>query len=367
MNKSESIASTIHSARCVARLSVLLFGSDRGEGTNRAIEDVASYDRERLGQLWGLATSHHVLMRTFPALHQLMAAQGNSRSEWLENVVKTEHARIHHALCVLAPICAALEEVGEVIVIKSLDHWPDLGNDLDLYTTATGNEVVSLMQERFHARLAGRSWGDRLANKWNFIIPGLPELVEVHVGRLGQTGEQVAITDSLVARAQRAEFGAHVFRVPSGEDRVMISTLQRMYRHFYVRLCDIANTARLVDSEAIDYLYLESVARSAGIWEGVATYLAILAEYVEQYRDRAVQLPPLIMEDARFFRTEVRLKKRFLRIPIFPQGASLYVKEWARLFVKGELQNTLRLSLLPGLAAAALVAAKISGSDKGIW
>jgi len=367
MNKSETIDSTVHSTRCFTQLSALLFGSDQSDGTKRAIRDVSSYDREHLGQLWGLATSHHVLMRTFPALDRGMATQGNSRSEWLENAVKTEHARIHHALEVLAPICAALEEVGEVIVIKSLDHWPDLGNDLDLYTTAAGTEVVSLMHERFQARLAGRSWGDRLANKWNFIVPGLPELVEVHAGRLGQTGEQVAITDSLVARAKRAEFGAHMFRVPSGEDRVIISTLQRMYRHFYVRLCDIANIARLVDSEAIDYLYLESVARSAGIWEGVATYLVVLAEYVEQYRDRAFRLPSLIVDDVRFFGTEVRLRKRFLRIPIFPQGASLYVKEWARLLFNGEVLNTLRLSLLPGLAAAAAVAAKISGSDKGIW
>jgi hypothetical protein len=367
MNKSETIDSTIHSARCLALLSRLLLGSDKSQGTTRAIQEVASYDREQLGQLWGLATSHHVLMRTFPALHRVVAREGNSRSEWLENAVKTERARIDHALRFLAPICEALEDVGEVVVIKSLDHWPDLGSDLDLYTTAAGAEVVSVMRERFHARLAGRSWGDRLANKWNFIIPGLPELVEVHVGRLGQTGEQVAITDSLVAQAKRAEFGPHTFRVPGSEDRVIISTLQRMYRHFYLRLCDIADNARLADAEAIDFLHLECVARSAGIWEGVATYLAILAEYVEQYRDRAFKLPPFIMDDARFFGTEVRLRKRFLRIPIFPQGASLYVKEWAKLLFNGELQNTLRLSLLPGLAAAAAVAAKISGSDKGIW
>src|ERR1019366_6398943 len=35
-----------------------------------------------------------------------------------------------------------------------------------------------------------QSWGDRLAHKWNFRIPGLPRLVEIHVGCLGQTGEQ---------------------------------------------------------------------------------------------------------------------------------------------------------------------------------
>ncbi len=194
----------------------------------------------------------------------------------------------------LFPICEALKEVGDVIVIKSLDHWPDLGNDLDLFTNAEGPEVVNVMTKRFKARPDARSWGDRLANKWNFIVPGLPELVEVHVSRLGQTGEQVAITNSLVTRSRRAEFGGLTFRVPAPEDRLIISTLQRMYRHFYIRLCDIADTAQLVDSGAIDYLYLKSLAQSAGLWDGLATYLVTVSGYVQAYRGKELPLPSLV-------------------------------------------------------------------------
>ncbi|MGA2924103.1 MAG: hypothetical protein ABSE28_23635 [Candidatus Sulfotelmatobacter sp.] len=58
---------------------------------------------------------------------------------------------------------------------------------------------------------------------------------------------------------------------------------------------------------------------------------------------------------------------KFLRIPIFPQAARLYASEWKRLLLNGELQSTLRLSLLPGLAAAAALELKLTGSDKGIW
>lgn len=83
------------------------------------------------------------------------------------------------------------------------------------------------MSARFQAKPADRSWGDRLANKWNFVMPGLPELVEVHVGRLGQTGEQIALTRSLSTRARKAQVGGHIFRVAAPEDRIIISTLQR--------------------------------------------------------------------------------------------------------------------------------------------
>jgi hypothetical protein len=99
------------------------------------------------------------------------------------------------------------------------------------------------MQTRFHAQIAPRSWGDRLANKWNFHVPGLPEAVEIHMGRLGQTGEEVAIAGFLSNRTRPQTLGDRTFRVPTAEDRLMISTLQRMYRHFYFRLCDVVDSA----------------------------------------------------------------------------------------------------------------------------
>jgi hypothetical protein len=306
-------------------------------------------------------------MRAFPALHAAMVAAGKEEAEWCENAIVKERARVEHALSFLSPICQALEKAGEVVVIKSLDHWPDLGNDLDLYTNAEGADVVAIMQERFKARLEERSWGDRLANKWNFAIPDLPELVEVHVSRLGQTGEQVAIMDSLVKRSRPAQFGSHTLRVPAPEGRLIISTLQRMYRHFYLRLCDIVDTARLVDSGAVDYAYLKALAGSAGLWDGLATYLVTVSGYVRSYCGNDLPLPSLVTSAARFGNELVYFRRKFLRIPIFPQAAKLYASEWKRLLLNGELQSTLRLSLLPGLAAAAAIEFKLTGTDKGIW
>jgi len=282
-------------------------------------------------------------------------------------MLEKERARIHHALSILSPICAALEELGDVVVIKSLDHWPDLGSDIDLYTNAAAADVAAVMANHFGARVAGRSWGDRLANKWNFIMPGLPELVEVHAGRLGQTGEQTAITSSLLDHAGPAQFESHKFRVPAAEDRLIITTLQRMYRHFYLRICDVANTGRALASNAVEFRRLYSVAASAGLWDGLATYLVIVAGYIQSYGCEEVPLPPLVTSAARFGAEQVRFRRRFLRVPIFPQAAGLYISEWQRLLRNGELQNATRLSLLPALATSAALALKFTGSDKGVW
>ena len=374
-----------NSAGYLTLLSQALLGSDGNTPSYLAAgqspcvepptETVSAFGPSEFGELfrelWTLANSHHVIMRSFPGFHRALGAEGSNRAEWIDRAIvraiAKEEARVYHALSFLAPICQALEDAGDVVVIKSLDHWPDLGSDLDLYTNAKPAEVVSIMRERFNAHLAERSWGDRLANKWNFVVPGLPELIELHVARLGQAGEQIAITQSLIARADTGQFGLHSFRVPAPEDRMIVSTLQRMYRHFYVRLCDIADNAKLVDSGAVDYPYLKSLAGSAGLWEGLATYLVIVSDYVKSYRGQGLPLPAFVTDAARFGNELVRFKRNFLRIPIFPQAASLYASEWKRMLLNGEIQSTLRLSLLPGLATAAALEFKITGSDKGIW
>jgi hypothetical protein len=287
--------------------------------------------------------------------------------EWIQTAVETEQARIDRALSYLAPICQELETAGTVVVIKSLDHWPDLGSDLDLYTDADAREVVAIMRNRFHAHLENQSWGDRLANKWNFQVPGLPELIEVHVQRLGQTGEQKLIGAALVARSARVQFGAHSFRVPSPEGRILVSTLQRMFRHFYIRLCDVLDVARTVEHDDVNYDYLSSLARSTGLWQGVATYLKIVSQYARQFRGEGIALPSFVLAAARFGNEKVRFAKKFLRIPIVPQSATLYATELKELLSNGEFQNTLRLGLLPLLATAAALEFRITGTDKGIW
>jgi hypothetical protein len=332
-------------------------------------EVVAPLSQKDFEDLKALALTNHVILRAFAPLQQVLEAQGNSRAaEWTASAVQQETERINHALGYLAQICSTLEEGGcPVTVIKSLDHWPDLGSDLDLYTDADPAKVVDLMGTHFHAKLADRSWGDRLANKWNFVVPGLPELIEVHAGRLGQTGEQTAVTRSVSTRARMAEIRGHVLRVPAPEDRIVISTLQRMYRHFYIRLCDIVDNARLLDLQLVDFAYLHSLGSTAGLWEGIATYLTIISEYVEAYRGNGVPLDSLVTRSAKFGTDQVRFRRDFLRVSILPHSMNLYASELMTLLLKGELRNSLRLSLLPGLATAAALEQKLTGSDKGIW
>lgn len=325
--------------------------------------------RHQFDDILALAHLNHVVVRWLEMFLKL--AREEQSLDWFQladSALSSEKARIAAALNSLHEVCTAFQNRGHAImVIKTLDHWPDFGSDMDLFTTAQPNEVLLLMTECFNARLAPRSWGDHLANKWNFLIPGLPEPIEIHVGRLGQTGEQVAIAASLTTRSWQIDAGGYRFRVPSIPDRLIISTLQRMYRHFNIRLCDIVDTAAIADAGLINYDQLSVLAESAGVWEGVATYLAIVSDYVRSYRGTPLNLPHFVLDSARFRGAEIFYDKGFLRVPLMPHSARLYGSEIAHVLGRGELQNCARLSLLPLLGTAAMAAQRITGSDKGIW
>jgi len=361
------------SRQSMTLLSRLLLVPQAGDPSSPAMmelkSDIRNLTKVQFDELLALANSNHVVVRGLDIfLDIVLEVKDETRADWARTAIAVERARISTALKFLHEICTRIEEEKlDVTVIKSMDHLPDLGSDLDLYTNASPEDISRVMKKHFNAEVASRSWGDRLACKWNFEIPGLPEAVEIHMGRLGQTGEQTSMASRLIERSRQVVVEGKTFRVTAVSDRLMISTLQRMYRHFYFRLCDVIDSAGLVESGIVDFGYLRNAASSADIWEGVATYLVIVSDYVKQYRGTGIVLPQIVRDAARFGGDQVYFAKEFLRVPILPQSAKLYTSQLAGLLRKGEVQSGARLSLLPWLATAALVGMKVTGSDKGIW
>jgi hypothetical protein len=328
---------------------------------------VASFDTQGRDEFLRASDIHHVTVR---ALQALLAARGGNGEtnldQWCTEALQRERQRISNAIARLEPVCNALEAAGcPVVVIKSLDHWPDLGSDLDLYTSGDPDTVSRTMAQQFQATEEPRSWGDRLANKWNFSVPGLPELIEIHVRYLGQTGEHEAIGQRLIDRSRTRIVLGHTFRVAAPEERVVISTLQRMYRHFYFRLCDMVDTADLVERNEIDFGQLRRTADLGNVWPGVASYLLLVKNYANQY-GRRLALPREVEQDAYAPDANVYLRGNFLRVPMLP-AAGLYGSQLIGASKRGDMRAVLRLPLLPPLALSALVAYRVTGTDKGIW
>lgn len=350
----------------IRALSQLVLSPEKAHEALAFVSSLSEADRE---QLLKIADSNHVVMRAMAVLSETAQHAGNDLiAYWAMRIIERETSRIANAVTHLNEIVTTLEANGcPTVVMKSLDHWPDLGNDLDLYSTATEQQVVDVFTRKLRAEVEPRSWGDRLAQKWNFQIPGLRESVECHVQRLGQTGEHTAMAQRLKSRSVKREIMGYSFPVPAPEERIIVATLQRMYRHFYFRICDIVNSAALVEQNLLDYRELEKAANLGGIWPGVCTYLKIVSDYVAEYRGYGLNLPANVIETAVCGGKEVHAKNLFLRVPIMPHGASLYTRQVKTTAFRGDVGATFRLSLLPPLASVAALAFKVTGSDKGIW
>ncbi|HEY4053195.1 MAG TPA: hypothetical protein VGL74_05610 [Terriglobales bacterium] len=332
-----------------------------------ALDHVSALNETQFADFLELADTHHVTVRALAVVERMAAKRELTELQaWCNSTLAAERARIAKAVEWLYAIVQALDMSGcPVSVIKSLDHWPDLGSDLDLYTSGSPEQVVKVMKEKMQAELEPRSWGDRLAGKWNFQIPGLKELVEIHVRYLGQTGEQKAMARRVLERGVTKTLNGRTFPVPAPEERLLISTLQRMYRHFYFRLCDMVDMANLLSSGAVNFVELRTGAERGGIWPGVASYLVILAEYVAPYGCK-VNLPREVIEAAYSPDLKVQFRDNFLRVPMGP-AAGLYGSQLLNASRHGDLRAISRLPLLPPLAVSALLAYRLTGSDKGVW
>jgi hypothetical protein len=355
--------------QCVDLLSQLVLCPGQSPGSPLALNRILRFTPEERRQFLEIANSHHVLVRGLSTLVQQAALSGEGELlQWADAALNAEYQRIQHALPYVEQVIQALTAAGaHVTTIKTLDHWPDFGSDIDLYTTAGEQLLMRVFVRELKARPAPRSWGDRLARKWNFSLPGLPELVEVHSQRLGQTGEQTVLAQRFLTRHTFKDVGGYTLPVPAPEERLLVATLQRMYRHFYFRLSDILNTSVLVEAGVIDYLELQRASRLGGIWPGVATYLKVCSDYVERYRGKPLPLPSSVLEAAAFGGERLAVRDCFLRVPILPEGASLYARQVRQTARNGNLPAALRLSLLPPLASVAALSYRITGSDKGIW
>jgi hypothetical protein len=170
-----------------------------------------------------------------------------------------------------------------------------------------------------------------------------------------------------VTRRVPKTVGGKTFWVPASEERIVVATLQRMYRHFYFRICDILNSAAVAESGELDYNELKRIGNFAGIWPGIATYLKIVSDKMERFRGRGIDLPDFVVQAAKFGGDEVKVNASFLRVPIKPYGMMLYAEQITRTAFRGDVAATFRLGLMPPLASAAAISYKLTGSDKGIW
>lgn len=341
------------------QLHWLSFFALNGNAVHKEAEDaVASLPEDILHALLLLADLHHIALRVFEPL-------ADSR-EPLRRDLSALRRRNTQTIAFVGTICEALEHHGcPTMAIKSTDHWPDLGNDFDLFTTGEAEIVHRVLRQQFEAATMPQSWGDRLANKWNFRVPGLTPLVEIHIGRLGQTGELKSYGEELIQHRRQRALGDTQLWIPACEDQIVLTTLQRLYRHFFYRICDFTDTLEAL-ANPLNFEQLRLIAKRHAVWQGVATHLRLVGEYSAHYAGSSPPLPPFVRKAARFGSERLYPHAAYLRLPLFPQGATLWGSQVIKTWNRRNRAGAMRLGLLPPLAAAASAKYKVTGKQD-VW
>jgi hypothetical protein len=103
----------------------------------------------------------------------------------------------------------------------------------------------------------------------------------------------------------------------------------------------ISGTSRKVLQVSLEppFSAIAEKAGTSGIWEGVATYLLIVSDYVARYRGKGLDLPAFVRTLAKFGGDRIRYGRGFLRIPILPHAARLYAGELRELILSGKLRG----------------------------
>jgi hypothetical protein len=115
------------------------------------------------------------------------------------------------------------------------------------------------------------------------------------------------------------EVNGHEFCVPAPEERIVISTLQRIYRHFYFRLCDMADFASLLESGGVNFTEFRA-AKAGGIWPGVTTFLLLVTKYAAAYGN-SIDIPADVISSAYYAKYSCSSKRRFSSRPRAAGGA----------------------------------------------
>ena len=352
-------------------LGTILLASQAGgnrEKFEKTLERVRRLPVQSIEALMEGATSQRVLRRSLEILEPHFSGHSQDASQMLTSRLWAVRERCQNLVGVLDKIVRAFQSRGHpVLAMKTLDHWPDTGSDVDLLASGDDHEICRVLEGDFGAVRQTPSWGDRLAHKFNFMVPGLGELVEIHIGCLGQTGEQDKLAEGVLSRRVEARFDGYTLPVPIQEDRIIIATLQRMYRHYYIRLTDIVNIFRAVTRNQLDFARLKELASESSVWPGVATLLTIVCEHGVRFGGGPVNLPPLVTAATKFDSNCTYVDRKFLRVPLLPEAANLYLLQLAQNGRSRNIRAVARLTLLPILATAAFMSFRLTGNDKGIW
>ncbi len=293
-----------------------------------------------------LAQKNRVPIRVYNRLVKL----GVQPDEIYQKAVNEERQRIGRTIELMGKISNICEGEGiDFLFMKNYQHYPDMGEDIDLFVMDYTDIADSVVIKRLGAKPFKRSLLNRIGGKTQYYIKGYPCELEIHHGRMGPIGEHTAFPNLLMKNRVTVNIDDVCILIPSPEDQLIIQVMQRVYGRFYLRISELVYAISAICEVRLDWDYIIATTKSSGIFEGLRYYLICLNMIYENVMKETLPLNKPELLDVRAA-GKVSFKGFQYRLPLLTVGGKLYLKKFFSDIRALNWASASRLCLLPPLA-----------------
>ena len=186
------------------------------------------------------------------------------------------------------------------VAIKSFDSLPDIGHDIDFLVPSRSDLVLAekLLVSEYRVRASGLTHCDRSLGKFSCFLPGYKHDFELYP-TISQLGEKHLDPNHVLLQRRKVTLEGHAVWITSDSDRVLIRVIHAMFRHNFLKLSDILDFLKLIETanaqEVVDKI------DHARIGDAFIFYLASIERFL-----KACQV-----ENSSFQEMEKAAKERF--------------------------------------------------------
>ena len=266
--------------------------------------------------------------------------------------VARERQRVAHALRLIQVIDQNCARHGIAHLFpKALQHYPDMGHDVDLLVITESTAVDRLVLGDVSAAGGRRELRDRLAGTTSYRIADTALTLDIQHGRLGVLGEHRRLATLIVDNRRRTDVAGMALDIPSPEHQIVLQAFQKVSGTSSLRLADVLFTISAARGGQLDWSHLIRVARQAGVFHSLCCYLT----YVDQIHREQFRRPLLAPEVHEALRIHgwgrAVFRDGLYRFPHRSVHRRLNTVYLARALISGDWGAAGRLCCLPLLAA----------------
>jgi len=258
------------------------------------------------------------------------------------------------------------------VAIKSFDSLPDIGHDIDLLVPSPTElaETEEFLINQYRVQPQGLTHCDRLLGKFSCFLPGYKHDFELYP-TISQLGETHLDPNQVLLHRRKETVQGHEVWMTSDSDRILIRVIHAMFRHNFLKLSDILDFLKLIETASSQEV-IEKI-DNALIGDAFIFYLASIERFLKACqveKPRFQELKKLAKE--RFGDDRLRfLRRDRLVLPYrIPTAAIiiLFLTKAARDAASARWKSAISCLLAPPLIILDFISAAFRAGGRGmVW